>query len=283
MKLAGVSIHKSIIEYRGFFYLKLAAGLVLLSVAAYWVHQPLAGPNGGTWLGYTLGTIGALLIVWLAWFGIRKRRYGVGRLLLEDWLSGHIYLGVALLIIATLHSGFQFGWNVHTLAYVLMVGVIVSGAFGLLVYLRVPALRTENRQNMSLDDMMALIAGLSKEIYQAASTLDDEVGQLVQEADQRTRIGGGFWRQLSGTDPHCATTRALNKVRARAEQFSGADADAARQLVTLLARKVELLARARRDVRHHALLKVWLYFHVPMTVGLIAALLIHIFVVFLYW
>ena len=32
-------------------------------------------PNGGTWQGYVLGTIGALLIVWLTLLGVRKRRY----------------------------------------------------------------------------------------------------------------------------------------------------------------------------------------------------------------
>jgi hypothetical protein len=144
-------------------------------------------------------------------------------------------------------------------------------------------MRTENRQGMSLDDMMALIAGLSKECYQAASTLDDEVGRLVQAADQKTRIGGGFWRQLSGDDPSCPTTAALVQVRERAQKYTGAEADSARQLVTLLARKVELLARARRDVRLKALLGVWLYVHVPMTVGLLAALAIHVVVVFLYW
>ena len=40
--------------------------------------QPAGGHNGGTWLGYTLGTIGALLILWLMLFGVRKRRYGPG-------------------------------------------------------------------------------------------------------------------------------------------------------------------------------------------------------------
>ena len=40
------------------------------------------------------------------------------------------------LIIATLHAGFQVGWNLHTLAYVLMVIVIFSGFFGLYNYLQ---------------------------------------------------------------------------------------------------------------------------------------------------
>jgi hypothetical protein len=37
--------------------------------------------NGGSWYGYTLGTIGALLILWLTMLGMRKRAMtrGAGR------------------------------------------------------------------------------------------------------------------------------------------------------------------------------------------------------------
>ena len=42
--------------------------------------------------------------------------------------------GLSLIVIVTLHTGFQFGWNVHTLAYGLMLLVIVSGIFGIVVY-----------------------------------------------------------------------------------------------------------------------------------------------------
>lgn len=276
-------MHVSILFFRNFLYLKIAAALTVAALLAYTIDEPLGKPNGGTWLGYTLGAIGALLILWLTWFGIRKRRYGKGKLLLEDWMSGHVYLGVALLVVATLHSGMQFGWNVHTLAYGLMTFVILSGLFGLYAYIRLPRLRTENRAGMTLDDVMGMIAGISKECYDVAARLDDEVGQLVQRADADTRVGGSFWRQLSGRDPNCATTHALDRVRELAEGFTGTDADAGRQLITLLARKVELLRRARRDVQLKALLDVWLYVHIPMTIALLAALFVHIVTVFLYW
>ncbi len=39
----------------------------------------------------------------------------------------------------TLHAGFQFGWNVHTLAYALMCLVVASGVVGTVLYLRYPA------------------------------------------------------------------------------------------------------------------------------------------------
>ena len=276
-------MHTSLLVFRNFRYLKITLVILAAAILAYAIHDPLGKPNGGTWLGYTLGGLAAALIVWLAWFGVGKRQYGVGKLLLEDWASGHVYLGLSLLVIATLHSGFQFGINVHTLAYALMVLVIASGAFGLYAYMRYPRMRSINRGEGALGDVWALVAGMSRDCYEIARDLPDEVYALVEYADKKTAIGGSVWRQLSGTDPNCASTQALHKVRDLAESYSGRDADAARRLVRVLARKVELLTRIRKDIQYKALLDIWLYFHIPLTVALLGALAIHIVSVFLYW
>ena len=58
--------------------------------------------------------------------------------MLLGWLSAHVYLGVVLVVVATLHASFQAGWNVHTLAYVLMLFVVLSGIYGVIMYARVP-------------------------------------------------------------------------------------------------------------------------------------------------
>lgn len=276
-------MHKSLLVFRNFLYLKLTVALVLAAIIAYLLHQPFGSANGGTWLGYTLGTIGALLIVWLAWFGIRKRRYGVGRLLLEDWLSAHVYLGLGLIVIATLHTGFQFAWNVHMLAYALMILVIVSGAFGLFAYVRYPELMTENRGGLTFGEIMTSIAELDQKCRDVGIGLGDEINAAVLRAAEETRVGGGVWRQLSGYDPSCPTTRALALVQRTARDLRGEAGTAANRLTTLLSRKVEFLARARRDVRYKALMDVWLYIHVPLTFALLAALATHIVSVFFYW
>ena len=278
-------MHESMLVYRGFRYLKVAMLLMLVAVVAYVIHEPLKVPNGGTWLGYTLGTIGAVLILWLTWFGVRKRRYGPGAWRLEAWLSAHVYLGLSLTIVATLHTGFQFGWNVHTLAYALMLAVIVSGVFGVYAYQRYPSLMTENRRGLTLNDLFSQIAELDQQIREAAQPLGDEVNRVVLDAAQTSGVGGGVWRQLSGRDPRCATALALGRMRGLANDGGGGEREAAgmRQLVTLLTRKDELLMRARQDVQMKALMDIWLFFHVPLTFALLAALLAHVFSVIYYW
>ena len=278
-----MSTHESVLIYRSFRYLKLASLAAVIAVVAYAVHSPLGTANGGTWLGYTLGSVGAALILWLMWFGVRKRNYGPGHVKLEDWLSAHVYLGLSLIFIATLHTGFQFGINIHTLAYTLMMLVILSGVFGIYAYMRYPRQMTDNRRGVSLENMLQEIAEISQECNDLSMKLSDEINVMLVEAGQKTVIGGGFLRQLSGRDPDCLSTAALNRLQTMATTLQDDDAVQARRLITRLARKCDLLARARKDVQLQALMQIFLFFHVPISFALLAALGSHVFIVFFYW
>jgi hypothetical protein len=266
-------VHESILVYRKHLYLKLALALAVTACVAYVLHQPLGRPNGGTWLGYTLGGIAGGLMVWLAWFGVRKRKYGVGKLPLEDWLSAHVYLGLCLMVVATLHAGFQVGLNVHTVLYVLMSLVILSGIIGVYFYVRFPRLLTENRRGMSAEIMLGQIADLDRE-------LDDATNAAALKSTQETIIGGSLLQQLRGFDPDCPTTQARAFVEG--SQAAGQDSRR-RQLLTRLVRKEELLRRLRRDIQLRGLLRVWLFVHVPLSVASLVALAVHIVTVLYYW
>jgi hypothetical protein len=281
--LTADAAHESFLVHHRFRYLKVAVLLTLACIVAYLRWQPPEGPGGDTWVGYTLGTVGALLIIWLMLFGIRKRRYGPGNWSLKNWLSAHVYLGLSLIVIATLHSGFQFGLNIHTLAYALMMLVIVSGVFGIVGYVRLPRMITQNRRSQTFKELALEMVELDRQCVDLALGLGDDFAREVRRSQAETRLGGSTWRLLSGRDPNCGTAGALARVRPLARDVPQELRERADGLIVALGRKQQLVQRARRDIRLKALLDLWLYFHVPLSFALLAALTAHVIAVFYYW
>ena len=298
-------MHDSILTYARSRYLWISVALLGGSLTAYLWHDPGGPPNGGTWLGYTLGTIGALLIVWLMFFGIRKRRYlnNVGTL--RGWLSAHIYLGTCLILIVLLHAGFQLGWNIHTLAFVLMLIVIFSGFFGLYVYLRYPNLMTRNRENATRDAMLEEVGEIDQNALALADGIDPKIHAVVLRSIEHTKLGGGVWTQLRARDGSDLALDSLHKAIALREKkqdmkttemptmFAMVDflagratdkqGEAMRKLIDLIARKKGLATKVARDMQYQAMMEIWLYIHVPLSFALLAALIAHIVSSFFYW
>jgi hypothetical protein len=275
--------HESFLVYKQLRYLKIGCAVAAVALLLYLVDSPYGSRYGGSWAGYILGTVGALLILWLMWFGYRKRSYLKDQGNLVAWLSAHVYLGLSLLVIATLHTGFHFGWNIHTLAYVLMCLVILSGAFGVFCYIRYPRLMTENRRGTAMPQMLGRIAGLDDELRTAAMGVDDRTAALVERAVEVNAIGGSLRQQLSGRYPNCATAAAVAGIGRPAMGIAPERESAMGQVQLLLEEKAQLLARVRRDIRYKAMMDIWLYFHVPLSFALLAALLAHVLAVFYLW
>jgi hypothetical protein len=275
-------IHGNLLEYRRYRYLKLALLLNATAVIGYILHRPPLGTYGGTWLGYVLGTVSAVIVGLLLWLGIRKRSYSsVGTM--QGWLSAHVYLGTSLIVLATLHTGFKFGWNVHTLAYLLMLGVISNGFYGLYAYLRFPRQLTENLGEDSFDSVLQEIAKIDELANLNALQLPDEVGDLVRTAKKETRIGGNLLEQFQKRHPNCPTTLAVKRLQELGKNMKGSQVKTHRELYVLMLRREALVARARRDIMLKARLKIWLFLHVPFSIALLCALLAHIVAIFFYW
>ncbi|MGH7805096.1 MAG: hypothetical protein ACREQJ_12165 [Candidatus Binatia bacterium] len=273
-------MHESYLRHRNGLYLKLALIALAASIVAYVATRPVGGGNGGTPTGYALGGVSAALVVWLMWLGIRKRTYQAGGVMLREWLSGHVYFGLLLLALVPLHAGFQFGWNVHTLAYALMCVVIVSGAVGVGLYGAVPSQITENRSGEKLASLMEGVETLDADCRAAVASLPDTFAQAVSESIEGTRIGGSITQQLRGRSS--ATRFALARVRAAALEGDPADREQVRKLVGLLALKQEMIERIERDVRLKALLDLWLLIHIPVAFATVAAVVAHVWIVFFY-
>jgi hypothetical protein len=297
-------MHQSFINFRHYRYGLLASAASFIALAVYLLDRPRVPPNGGTWLGYTLGTIAALLVIFLALFGIRKRsfRSNIGTAI--GWLSAHVYLGLAALLIATLHSGMHFGANVHTVAYVLMALVTLSGCWGVYAYVSFPGAMMQQRGNLRRSEFLRQIAEIDASALELADGISPRVTQLLADGARRTDLGGGnLWKQLRGRDESKlllgvgeaprrsslvsnANQRALIQTLAEFRPARGGSAVAlsrVQKLLELAGSKAALLQRLRRESQLAALLRIWLFLHVPLCCALLAALCIHVISVFLYW
>ena len=307
----------SFLSYRRYRYLKLSTALLAACIALYVLARPATGPSGGTWAGYTLGGIGAAIILFLIWFGVRKRQFRSSLGNMRGWLSAHVYLGIALPVIATLHCAFDFGWNVHTLAYVLLLLVTASGFYGLYTYVRYPNKLTANRLNRPDTAALEEIAQLDNRSLELAESIDSDTYQAVLRSVRRVRIGGNLWRQLRGGSRRArlAERKAhelllrqgmvlVSKIKSQgantpqamqagltlkmmAERLAttgtGTQVETLRELMELMGRRRQLVQQLNDEIRLRAQLQVWLYAHVPLSTALLAALIAHVVAVFFYW
>jgi hypothetical protein len=242
-------------------------------------------------------------MIWLALLGIRKRRYASGLGSVQGWTSAHIYFGVAVVVIATLHCAADFHWNIHTIAYLLMCAVVLSGIVGILAYMNFPRQLSANREGGSRAQLFAELFDLDKEGRVLGQRCDPRVAAAVKSSIERTTIGGGVAAQLLGIDrslfepaesaaadgkPGLARNADQRAVIAwiasrvpRADK--SAEAGNLQALVLLLCRRQTVLRRIRRDIQIQGWLKIWLYVHVPLTIAALGALTVHILTSFLYW
>jgi hypothetical protein len=275
--------------------------LVVTALATY-LFAPIGSETyGGSWVGYLLGIVSALIVLMLIWYGIAKRhlprhratkpgkrtlrhRADLWRSTQQGRLSLHINLGGSLIVFATLHTGFQFGWNIHTLSYVLMLMTILSGFYGLYAYLRLPRLLTRNACGVTLDELRHEISKQDELARAHALGLSDEMNLLIRKARLETRLGGNLVQQLSGRQINCPTTSAVRQIlKIGSRNIENEERGLLRDLYSVLLCKESLVLRARRDIMLKARMKIWLYLHVPLSIALLAALLAHILSILFFW
>lgn len=276
--------------------------MVVISVLAYWIHDPQEPPNGGTALGYALGVVATAIIGWLTWFGVRKRRYSSTQGTVQGWLSAHVYIGVALLLIVMLHSGFQYGPNVHTLALVLMVLVIASGLYGAFVYMKYPTRLSLNRGGVNRSELFDELDDIDSRARRVATELDARFQEVVASGIRRTQLGGSIWGKLRGQDrsqvmlpvssggqnasvvSNAGQEAVLDWLAEQQSRSSDAAlAGTIAELSALLRNKRKLLKQLGEELRLQATIEIWLYVHVPLTAALLVAVAAHILTVFIYW
>ena len=287
---------ETFLTHRSGRWAKWAVALLFASAVGYWAEDLRVPPNGGSVFGYTSGTIAAFLMLVLTYLGRRKRHYGSKLGTVKGWTSAHVYLGVALIGLTLLHSGFQVGWNWHTLAFALMLIVCLSGIYGVWAYQHYPALIDRNNLSQTRGTLIDQLHHLDQDITASLTRHDPGVASIVQGAIERTTLPNRWLDTLRGIDhsevllpgkglvSNANMTALIDYLIEQIEQ--GAQGDTAlnlQSLVGALGERASLISRIKEDLRLVTLTRIWLTIHIPLAFAAVAAVIIHVIAVFLYW
>ncbi len=287
---------ETFLTHRSGRWAKWAVALLFASAVGYWAEDLRVPPNGGSVFGYTSGTIAAFLMLVLTYLGRRKRHYGSKLGTVKGWTSAHVYLGVALIGLTLLHSGFQVGWNWHTLAFALMLIVCLSGIYGVWAYQHYPALIDRNNLSQTRGALIDQLHHLDQDITGSLTRHDPGVASIVQGAIERTTLPNRWLDTLRGIDhsevllpgkglvSNANMTALIDYLIELIEQ--GAQGDTAlnlQSLVGALGERASLISRIKEDLRLVTLTRIWLTIHIPLAFAAVAAVIIHVIAVFVYW
>ena len=263
---------ETFINYRG--YLWLWVMLVFIAVLSAWyvVDVPIGGRSGASLFGYASGIVATAAIIYLMWFGIRKRSYYAHRVTLKGWLAAHIWIGLALLIIVPLHAAFDFGMNIHTLAYVFLCLVVFSGVLGAFFYRYLPAETISNRGGGALRKRFEDLAAYSDEISKIALNKSAQFADLIKSLDIKVEpsLRNAFCgKKIKEFDQKLA----VDKLSAVPDE----EREDATKTIAMLSKKLACAQSLRNEILVRAKLKIWLFAHIPLSLGLMVLVFVHIF------
>ncbi len=285
-------LKESFVSYKRYRWFWINLGVTIALASVYLIDEPIKGRSGGSSLGYSLGILSALAIIYLMLFGVRKRAYHASSTTLHGWLAAHIWLGVALIFWVPLHSAFQFGLNLHSLAYYLMVATIFSGIWGAINYRIVPIETKSNRGSLSLRALLNQYdqAGAEIDKIKGEVNIRDSSNNQAQEAELLRALYGIIELDYYEIPSPWRAVFVAGKLEKRinkeiAAQLLGAIPSehkaTANKLISLVDQRCDLINMMTEEIRVSTLLKVWLYLHVPLACACLVAVIAHVLVVLL--
>lgn len=274
---------ENFLTYRGKRWLWIGAVGAGLLIASYIPYSRQMPPHGGTAMGLAYGILGTVLILVLMAVGIRKRQYSSSLGTVQGWTSAHVYLGLLVLLVIPLHAGLKFRPDIHTLAFALLAIVVLSGMVGVALYLVVPARLTKYETAIQADKMDKEINRLLDEMRTLSKDKSDAFVALYRREIQRSTGSGhkGWALLFRDHRSELMSKRAQELAEAvnRIPQQEHADLQV---LSRLILQKAQLESNLIAQMRLKNAMSAWLYIHLPISVAMLVAVLVHIVVVFYY-
>lgn len=228
-----------------------------------------------------LGWILLCSVLALALFGACKKLASVSVGSSRVWLQIHIYLGFLSVVVFALHTGLRTpdGYLEISVFWLYLV-VVGSGLVGLVISRTLPRRLSARGEEVIFERIPIFIRRLREHSEELAvkSVADGKSTVMADFYCQRLArffsAPRGFWKHLFGIDGTCASlreeTRALDRYLDEEQRAIRAQLEAA--------------IEKKDDLDFHfagqAILKYWLFVHVPLTYSLIIVSILHAFIVY---
>jgi hypothetical protein len=271
----------------------LIASLIIFSVAtaiylAYAKTSP-SGPSGGSGFGLMFGVLGSIFMVFAGLLGARKKVpvWRLGRA--QDWMRGHLWLGLLSLPMIFFHAGFRFGGLLTSVLMVLLIVVVASGIFGAILQHYMPPVMTTR---IPMETIFEQIDRVRAQLVAEADEMLEPVCGLLN-SQQAGAVTGKRARAATATIvatsaiPLCNFYREELRPFLQNERVQNADLASSAKAIgvfqglrTLLPADLHGIVnnleeiceeerQFRRQLRYHHWLHGWLLLHVPLSLALL--------------
>lgn len=218
--------------------------------------------------GFTALFAVALLFAYWIRSNIYSRRLGSR----HGWYVSHIYIGVLLVGVVYLHSGFRFTGMLSGALLVLFFAATASGVIGAVMYTLIPlAISKSMGEAVTLKDLNARLDKIIAEADGVAQKAPVSFMDLYTERLRRVIVEpgwiGGYLTRSQKETVNAAEER-FERLRQLAPKESAHDME---MLKPLFVEKETLNFRIARL----RVLRAWLDAHLPLSTALLAAAVIH--------
>jgi len=254
-----------------------AALLAVLAIGAgvYLYHLALRDTS------FLTGWLLVAAFVTLAAYNARKKLPFIPLARSASWLQLHAWLGLVTVAVFLMHAGLTWPTGVlDTLLWLLFVGLLASGIFGLLISRLAPRALTGHGERILFERIPGFRAELAREVEELATASVRELGSGTIASYYSRRLRPFFarprhlLRHLAGS---AAPVRRLQRELRALHRYLSDDGRA-----TVDEIEDRVVAKDNLDFQYawQGLLKGWLFTHIPLTYAAGIVTVVHI--VFVY-
>ncbi len=268
----------------------LFASAVLGVLALAWWQRDEGHLTAESGIGYWLGIAGAVFMLMLVGYPLRKRLKSFQRLgRVANWFRLHMIIGILGPALVVLHTNFKLGSLNSRLALLTMLIVVASGIAGRYIYAKLHkglygkqlALRDVHA------DLLALKRSLSEGVMETP-VISAELGKYLSASAGSPSLLASFSTSLfSGARTRASRHAVLREIKAQlAESTPHATRSQRRQSLKVADQHLRLFFAAAKKAGRLAffdhVFSLWHHLHFPLFVLLLLTVVIHIVAVHLY-